>query len=236
MMTIIPVTINKINQASSTVRIVEIGLKNQYFEYKAGQWIDCYAELNGERKLVGYSLASSPSTKGTLELAVKISDNPVSEYIHTYAQPGDILFIEGGQGDVFYEEEMGNNVVLIGAGIGIAPLMGIFRYIAYGANSKALLVQSASTMDELIYFHEITNLIKYNEKLSYYPTVTKENLDGINYGRITGELINSFNVSFDALYYLSGPGIMIPELCETLHAMGVPKNNIKYEVWWKTDH
>ena len=51
-----------------------------------GQWIDCYAVIDGERKIVGYSLASSPATTSTIEVAVKESDNPVTEYVHGAAR------------------------------------------------------------------------------------------------------------------------------------------------------
>ena len=154
-MTIIPVSINKIRQDTPTIRVLEIGLNQQLFEYKAGQWIDCYAEIHGERKIVGYSLASSPTIKGSIELAVKISDNPVSEYIHRGAKVGDTLYIEGGQGDIYYDPDMGEKVVLVGAGIGFAPLMGMLRLIDQTPNRYAMVVQSASNAEELVYYDEI---------------------------------------------------------------------------------
>ena len=164
-MTIIPVIIKRIRQATPTIRVLTLDLGEQKFIYKSGQWIDCYAVIDGERKIVGYSLASSPATIGSIEVAVKESDNPVTEYIHSYARVGDTLFIEGGQGDVFYEDGMGNKVVLIGAGIGVAPLMGILRYIAGSTNASVTLLQSASTVEELVYYSEASEISERNPNL-----------------------------------------------------------------------
>ena len=235
-MTIIPVTISMIEQATPTIRVIEIDLKDQHFEYKAGQWIDCYAELNGDRKIVGYSLASSPTSKGCIELAVKISDNPVSEYIHGNAKVGDTLYIEGGQGPVYYEPEMGEKVVLIGAGIGFAPLMGMLRLIDQTRDVSAKVIQSAASADEMVYYTEISGIAGRNEKVTYHPRVTQEKAGDIPSGRINKDLLASLEVDPESLFYLSGPGGMIPELEEALKGMGVPQERIKYEVWWKPEH
>jgi ferredoxin-NADP reductase len=235
-MTIIPVTISRIDQTTPTIRVIEIDLKDQHFEYKAGQWIDCYAEINGERKIVGYSLASSPTVKGSIELAVKISDNPVSEYIHSDAKVGDTLYIEGGQGNIYYETTMSDKVVLIGAGIGFAPLMGMLRLIDQTPNTSAKVIQSASNAEEMVYYSEISEIAGRNERVIYYPTVTRETSEDIPSGRIDKDLLTTLEVDPESLFYLSGPGGMIPELEEALKRMGVPQERIKYEVWWKPEH
>ena len=52
-MTIITVKIAEIRQETPTVKILKIDLLGQSFNYKPGQWIDCYADINGERPVVG---------------------------------------------------------------------------------------------------------------------------------------------------------------------------------------
>ena len=232
-MTIIPVTIKRILQATPTIRILTLDLKGQDFSYRAGQWIDCYAVINGERKLVGYSLASSPVTIDTIEVAVKKSDNLVTEYVHGEAQVGDTLFIEGGQGDIFYEEGMGDKVVLIGAGIGVAPLMGMFRYIDDSTDASVTLIQSASTADEMVYYEEASGIAERNSRVSYLATITRgESREGFKRGRISKEKLIEAGVDAGSLFFLSGPGGMIPDMEDVLRAMGVPKKRILYEVWW----
>ena len=233
-MKIIPVKIADIRQETPTVKVLKIDLLGQEFHYKPGQWIDCYAEINGKREVVGYSLASSPSTsRDFIELAVKTSDNPVTEYVHTDAVIGDTLYIEGGQGEVYYERDMGENVVLAAAGIGMAPLMGILRYIDEATNSWVVLFQSASTIDELVYYEELKERSESNPRIRYYPTVTRqEPVDDVSKGRITGETFEKYRVDYDSLFYLSGPGDMIPSLKDYLLRHDVTPDRIKYEMWW----
>jgi glycine betaine catabolism B len=232
-MTIITVKIAEIRQETPTVKVLKIDLLDQDFNYKAGQWIDCYADINGERPVVGYSLASSPSTKGHIELAVKISDNPVTRFVHEKAKTGDLLYIEGGQGDVFYDIGVGDKVVLAGAGIGVAPLMGILRFIDEATDASVQMFHSASSVDELIFFDEFKERAENSDRVSYFPTVNKESsVDGIDQGRITGEMFERCSVDFDSLFYLSGPGEMIPDLKAFLMDKGVYADRIRYEVWW----
>ena len=231
-MTIIPVKIIKICQETPTVKYLKLNLLEQDFNYKAGQWVDCYADIDGVRYIVGYSLASSPSKQGFIELAVKQSDNPVTKYIHSKAKAGDLLYVDGGQGEVFYETGMGSYVVLIAAGIGVAPLMGMMRYIVDVTDAMVTLFQSSSTRDELIFYDELRNL-SANPRVTYYPFVTREaSGDSVEAGRISGKVLKSHGVDMSSLFYLSGPGGMIPELKEYLMGQGVDEARIKYELWW----
>lgn len=236
-MVIIPVKINKMTQATPTIRILELRLDGYEFEYKAGQWVDCYAIIEGERKLVGYSLASSPSRNKTIEIAVKVSDNPVSEYIHSDAKVGDTLMIEGGQGDIYFEKELSDKVVLVGAGIGVAPLMGIYRYIDDSTDAFVTLIQSASSVEEMVYYTEAVETATRNPRARYFPVLTRgKPIEGFGYGRIDKEMLDELDIDFGSLFYLSGPENMIPEIEEALLTRGVPEERIKYEVWWKTSH
>ena len=232
-MTTITVKIAEIRQETPTVIILKIDLLGQSFNYKPGQWIDCYADIEGERPVVGYSLASSPTTKGYIELAVKTSDNSVTRFVHEEAEAGDVLYIEGGQGDVFYDSGMGDKVVLAGAGIGVAPLMGILRFIDEATDASVQMFHSASSVDELIYIDELKERAARNDRVSYYPTVSREaSVDGIDKGRITGEMFERCGIDYDSVFYLSGPGEMIPDLKEFLVGKGVSVDRIRYEMWW----
>ena len=232
-MTIITVKIAEIRQETPTVKVLKINLQRQEFNYKPGQWIDCYAEIKGKREIVGYSIASSPSSKEFIELAIKISDNPVTNYIHEEAKAGDLLYIDGGQGDIYYEKGMGDGIILAAAGIGIAPLMGILRYIDETTSAYVSLFQSAPSFDELIYFNEINRLAELNPRINYYPNITREEPpEGVGRGRITGDMFEKHDIDLGSLFYLSGPRDMISDLRDYLLGRGVDEQRIKYEVWW----
>ena len=125
----IPVRIVEIRQETPTVKSLRLDLMGQDFSFHPGQWIDCYAEIEGERPVAGYTLTSSAAVKKTIELAVKEADNPVTRFIHGEAAVGDTLYVDGGQGDVYYAREMGDSLVLIAGGIGITPLISMVRTV-----------------------------------------------------------------------------------------------------------
>jgi ferredoxin-NADP reductase len=232
-MTVIPVEISEIRQETPTVRVLKIDLLNQDFKYKPGQWIDCYIDIDKPHMVAGYSITSSPTLKGFIELAIKISGNPVTNFIHKKAIVGDTLYIDGGYGEIFYEPIMGDKVVLAGAGIGITPLISILRFIDESTEAKVTLFQSASTFSELIYYNELKARSKLNHRIKYYPTITRENPPkGVDRGRINEKLLEKYDIDTESLFFLSGPGEMIPELSEYLIWRGVDKEKIMYEVWW----
>lgn len=236
-MTIIPVTIDEMKQVTPTVKLLTLGLGDNEFNYKAGQWIDCYAEIGGERKIVGYSIASSPTTKDTIEIAVKESDNPVTEYVHSGARIGDTLYIEGGQGNTFYDIGMSKKVVLLGGGIGVAPLMGMLRLINTTKDTSATMIQSASNVTEMMYYFEASEIAQSNPRIEYYATVTQEGpKENFMRGRINGEMLTRLGVDLDSLFFICGPNQMIPDLKKALIGMGVSQERIKYEVWWTPEH
>ena len=201
------------------------------FNYYSGQWIDCYADINGERQIVGYSIASSPTTKDTIELAIKLSDNPITQYIHTRAQVGDSLYIEGGQGDIYYTRKLGNKIVIIAAGIGIAPMMSILRYANSIGDVDVKVIYGASSDDELAYLDEICSITNANPRITHYITVSDSKTKQRE-GRIDATFLNEVELDIDAVFFICGPQPMIHSIVNILKNIGIQDSQIRYEVWW----
>jgi NAD(P)H-flavin reductase/ferredoxin/truncated hemoglobin YjbI len=94
--------------------------------YQAGQFIN----LRRNDGLVrSYSLASEPSQDYFLELHVRrMKNGAMSNWIFDALQVSDEIEIQGPQGHCVYTPGDGNqNILLIAAGTGLAPLYGIAR-------------------------------------------------------------------------------------------------------------
>jgi len=230
----IPAIITSIRQATPTIKTLRLEPRGA-FGFKAGQWLDCYADIGGERRVAGYSLTSSPLDKGHVDLAVKdMGENPVTRYIHGSAKVGDTLFLDGGNGEIFYEAGMTFHVCLIADGIGIPPHMSIFRYIDEGdSEARCTLLYSAGTPDELLFKEEIASIVQRNPRMRCFYTVTGESpgWEG-RAGKINAEMIREAGVPTDALYYICGPEAMIHEMVVTLRSLGVRRKHMRYELWW----
>lgn len=228
-------TITSIQQATPSVKIFQLDYAQQPFHYLAGQWIDLYANVNGKTEVGGYSMTSSPhQTDHKIELAVKSSTrHPVTRWLHENAQVGDTVQISDGQGVFFYQPEMGQRVVLVGAGVGVTPLISIFRYIAAMVpQTDVTLVYSIPSADEYLFQSDIETL---SQKPNCHRLITLTQPDtgwqGLN-GRIDAQLLRSAGMTDDTLYYLCGPQGMVEDVSTVLTGLDVPASRIIYEKWW----
>ncbi|MBN2334079.1 FAD-dependent oxidoreductase, partial [Candidatus Bathyarchaeota archaeon] len=207
-MAVIRVSIAGIRRETPRIRVLSLDLLGQEFSFHAGQWIDCYADIDGVRHVAGYSIASSPTVKDRIELAVREGDNPVTAFIHGGAKPGDSLYIEGGQGEVYFTREMGGRLVVVAAGIGIAPMMSIVRYVHELGDVEARVVYGAGSVEELAYIDELTEIAGSNPEISLYVTVSGGG-GGYRRGRVDEALLREAGVGEGDLCFVCGPPPMI---------------------------
>ena len=230
----IPSVISSIKLATPTIKTLRIKPEGE-FRFKAGQWIDCFADIEGQRKVAGYSMTSSPLSKDYFDLAVKnVGENPVTRYIHSSAKLGDTLYVDGGHGDVFYDSGISKAVYLLASGIGIAPHMSIFRFIDESdLDASATLLYSASNPEELIFKDDIDAIVRRNSRMRCLYTVDHET-DGWKgrTGKLNAKMIRDAGVDIDALYFICGLPDTIHELVNVLGSLGVRRKQMRYELWW----
>lgn len=228
-------TITRIRQETPSVKSFQLNYDGQRFHFLPGQWIDLYVEIAGETHVGGYSMTSSPLLAGVIELAVKSSTrHPVTRWLHETAQIGDSVRISNGQGVFVYQPEMSRRVVLVGAGVGVTPLISILRYIADAApQTDATLVYSIPSPDEFLFRDEIGRITQRHANLHSLITVTQPDAgwQGRS-GRIDAALLQSAGMSDDTLYYLCGPQGMVEDVSAALASLDVPASRVIYEKWW----
>lgn len=232
----IPVRIRSIRQETPTVKSYILDLGGQEFSFRPGQWVDCYVDADGERGVAGYTLTSSPTTAGMIELTVKRSEErEVTHFMHEEAETGDVIYIDGGQGDFYYLREMGDSVTLIAGGIGITPLMSMLRYVDEGTSDvRAKLFYSVKAPSEIIFRKQLEEISGRNPSIDCVFTVTQageEPWEG-HTGRINGELLREEGVDLGGIFFICGPKPMGQDMKEMLKDLGVAEERIRYEQWW----
>jgi ferredoxin-NADP reductase len=231
----IPVRIVEIRQETPTVKSLKLDLRGQDFSFHPGQWVDCYAEIDGELLVAGYTLTSSAAVRETIELAVREGDNPVTRFIHGEAVVGDTLHVDGGQGDVYYTRGMGDALVLIAGGIGITPLVSMVRTVRDSyPDVEATLIYSARSSRDLLFMEELDAMAEANERIRCLFTVTGPDVGewAGRRGRIDRSLIQEAGVVSESLFFISGPAPMAETMMGILRDLGVPPDSIRYEQWW----
>jgi len=204
---------------------------------KAGQFIMLKLEVEqeGKKKILNrsYSMSSTPADP-YLETAVKL-EGIGSNRIHTM-NPGDEIEIEGPFGHFTFEKDQADDIVLIGAGSGITPLMGILRHINQeNIPTQATLFYSNKTPEDIVYRKELEQIGKENKNINCHFTITRSDeprsagWKGIT-GRITIETIkDKIKDIKKPLFYLCGPAQFVEDLKIALLQAGVPKEHIKQE-------
>jgi ferredoxin-NADP reductase len=232
----VPAEICVIRQETPSVKSFLLGIGKTEFTFLPGQWLDCYIDAKGELGVAGYSITSSPTIEGEIELTVRESnENPVTRFLHEGAGVGDIIYLDGGHGDFHYSREMGDSLVLIAGGIGITPLMSILSYVDMGCSGvRATLIYSAKMPSEFVFRERLEEMARRNGDISCFFTITRSGEDpweGLT-GRVDASMLQEIGVDVEALYFICGPQNMGPDVRVMLIEMGVPPKNVRYEQWW----
>lgn len=224
-----------IKQETPTIRSFVLNTEGQPYHSLPGQWIDLVADIDGETKAAGLSPTSVPNADGCIQVAVKRAyAHPVTQWLYNEAQEGDQVRISQGSGRFIYTPERGRKVVLIGGGVGVTPLVSIFRYIDEQVpEAEAHLLYSVAQAEEILFKEELEQRVANNPNLDMTITVTGE--PG-TWGGLTryvdAALIEEQFLDPEALYYLCGPNAMVDDMAECLPQLGIPEENVIFERWW----
>lgn len=142
--------------------------------YHAGQFINV---RNSDGLVRSYSLASVSKLDQYLELHVaKMENGRMSSWVHGGLEIGDTLDFAGPNGNCFYVSgKPEQDILLIGTGTGLAPLLGIVRdALASGHSGKLHLFHGGQKKESQYLFSEISQLADLYKNFNYYPCVSRE--------------------------------------------------------------
>jgi len=212
------------------------------FNFRAGQFINLtvdtpeYGEGN-EQLTRAYSISSSPTETGYIDLTVKYyDDGHVSKHLREVTYIGEIMTVSGPFGSFAYEEGMGDRIALIGGGAGVAPMRGIARYIL--DNKLDVDIQylaSCRTPNDTIYLTTLFSWMETHPNLHLTHTITRP--EGHSWsgptGRIDADTIRATCPPDSTdLYYVAGPTEMVKTVRKLLkETFGVDKQRIHWEPW-----
>lgn len=229
-----PARIERIEQVTPLINVFTLAADPDRFRARAGQWLDLAIPGPGEPVVGGYSVVSAPSTDGRLQLAIKYADHhAATHHLHTVSRVGDVVWITAGQGSFYFEPGMSREVVLLGAGIGVTPLMSILRFIhAEAPDVQVHLVYSVASRHEVLFADELARLA-LSPNIHVTLTVTRDAEDWLGHtGRISHELLESLQLPRGAFFYYCGSREFMDDMTELLTEWGIPEQQLKYEKWW----
>lgn len=205
--------------------------------FKTGQFVMIGLEVEGKPLMRAYSVVSAHYEDHLEFYSIKVADGPLTSRLQ-HLQVGDQLLIgRKPTGSLIMDNlKPGKNLYLLSTGTGLAPFMSVVRDPEfYEAFDRIILTHGVRWKSELGYFEHITDDLPDNEffgemvkeKLTYYPTVTREPFE--NQGRLT-DLIESgalfegiglppFDPATDRVMICGSP-TMLKDLVEILERRG----------------
>lgn len=218
-------------QISEDVRMLRLGVDG--FSFKPGQSVKITFEKDGQKVSRPISIASSPTKKGFIEIAVKkYSQGALGGTIENF-RVGDRIKLSGPIGSLAFDENC-KNVVLIAGGMGIMPIMSILRYILERRLPiNVTLFYSCRNSRDVIFKNELEEMQRLNGNVKCVLTLTGSEVSGtsVDTGRIDAEMIKrNIKDTSSSVYYIAGPKDMVVGITKILEdKLKVRKDDIKME-------
>ena len=208
-----------------------------------GQYISVGVTMpDGARQLRQYSLVNAPGA-AELAFAVKPVDaageapaGEVSTWIRTNVRVGDLLDVTMPFGDLPAPDGAQRPTILVSAGIGITPMIGLLEYFAAQTPDREVHVLHADRGDQ-----EHTLRERQRELVAQLPNATLDvwyedgltgQRDGVHPGRM---LLDDVSIPADAEVYLCGNNGFVRALRTQLTNLGVPAEQVHCELFSPND-
>jgi ring-1,2-phenylacetyl-CoA epoxidase subunit PaaE len=230
-----------IKETSDTVSLSFWHPINEQIKYKAGQFITITVPTQDGKKVKrSYSMSSSPASDTAVVVTVKrVANGIVSNYLNDHVNAGDFLEIIEPMGTFCFntEENPERNIILIGAGSGITPLISI---------AKTALKSESNTLVKLIYGNRNEESIIFKKTLEQLQTqyagrffvehiLSQSSSNWVGQkGRInqsnTTLWFKEVGVDFKKdHFYMCGPEEMMNQVKLIFDLNEVPKEHVNYE-------
>ncbi len=222
-----------------TYDIKEVTLKLKdppAIDMRAGKYIQFVVpayQLTPEPVYRAYSVSSSPSTRDTVELEIRLVPNGIcTTYVFNHLKVGEQVTINGPYGD-FYLRDTDRDIIFIAGGSGMAPIKSMLLDMAEKASTrKATYFFGARAVRDLFLVDEMRTLEKKLPGFTFVPALSnplpEDSWTGET-GLITEVLDRHFTKLDHHEAYLCGSPGMIDASIKVLKAKGMPEELIYFD-------
>jgi propane monooxygenase reductase subunit len=201
-----------------------------------GQYMDFILPGSGESR--SFSMANTPNREGRFEFVIKIyPDGLFSQFLENQVKVGDRLEVEAPFGTCTLRENRTSDIVFVGGGAGMAPLLGLLRALREKETERgAVLYYGARTKADLCFEKELHELEEQLPSFRYVPALSEP--DGEDWDGATGlitEVVRQHEPDLkgrDA--YVCGPPPMVDAAIALLTQRGVDERNIFFDKFTTT--
>jgi propane monooxygenase reductase subunit len=201
--------------------------------FRAGQFAEIFVPGSEEHR--AYSMANTPYSDKRAEFIIRVfPDGTFSSLLEGGLKVGDSLRMNVPYGVFMLREDSDSDVIFIGGGTGMAPLLSILRYMVQkGIERNATFYFGARTRKDLFYLDKIRELgERLPGEFRFVPALSEpgphDEWDGET-GLITDVVHRLEGDLTGTEAYLAGPPPMIDAALPVLARKGIEEDKIFYD-------
>jgi propane monooxygenase reductase subunit len=203
-----------------------------------GQYVDI--TIPGTDEVRSFSMANTSSrTSGQLEFVIKVyPDGKFSRHLEDGLAVGDRLDICGPYGVFTLRDGRESDLVFVGGGAGMAPILSVLRSLAErNSTRKATYYYGARTQQDLCFEKELYELEERLPNFRFVPALS-EPVEGSDWGGEVGlitDVVKKHESDLsEADCYVCGPPPMVEAAMVVLGALGTPDKRIYFDKFTTT--
>jgi propane monooxygenase reductase subunit len=209
---------------------------DEELKFFPGQYLDF--AIPGTEETRSFSMANTSARAGLLEFVIKIyPDGLFSRFLDTRVAVGDRLRVTGPFGVFTLRDNPGADLVFVGGGAGMAPILSLLRSMAErGLDRKATFYYGARRRHDLCFEAELRELEARLPGFRYVPALSEPGDDDWTgeTGFVTDVLRRAGHDLTGADAYVCGPPPMVEAALELLPALGVADKRVFYDKFTTT--
>lgn len=176
-----------------TPRLVSLQFEADISSFKAGQFVRCGIDIDGERVARAYSLINTPGAHPH-EIYFNIVDNGRLTPHLASLEAGDEFWVYNGCNGFLVLEELpaAHDLWMLATGTGIGPFLAILKTEQLWQQfEQVVLVHGVSNENELTYRELINAMLqRHSAAFHYVPFVSQEEVSNTIHGRIPDAINN----------------------------------------------
>lgn len=218
----------EIIELSPSVKHLKIWVSED-FKFISGQYISFIMEIDNKKLRRPYSICSSPSEKGYVDLCIKIIENGLASEMINGMQVDDNIQVLGPLGD-FTIKNKNKDLVFISSGSGIGPFRSMIKdLLENNFEHNIALITGYRSEEDILYDNEFTQLQEEHENFEYKSALSQPSPTYKGQEGYVQDLIKNLTPSKEADYYLCGLNDMITSVRALLVKKGVSMSDIYSE-------
>jgi len=212
-------------------------IEPEEIKYFPGQYLDF--QVPGHHATRSFSMANTPNREGIFEFVIRIYPGGLfSGHLADEITVGDRLSVEGPFGAFRLRESSPADLLFLGGGAGLAPLLALLRSMAErGLDRKVTFYYGARTRRDLCFEEEIAKLAELVPGLTFVPALSEptgnDGWEGET-GLIT-DVVERRETDLAAVdAYVCGPPPMVEAAIAMLTRLGRSEDHIFYDKFTTT--